>query len=245
MNALTISVGYDDLLALTLPRMAAVFGRVCVVTDPHDHATVLLAESRDNVFAHQTDAFYRHGATFNKGAALEEGFALLGRDGWLCVIDADVVLPAGADFSGCEPGFLYTARRRMCDNPREWNSSGDWSQFAIGPDREWAGYLQAFYSEDAVLFDRPWYDQTWRHAGGCDSSFQSRWEASKRRLLPFEVLHLGPHSLNWWGRTTPRLDGTPLPDNRNASRNMREMYRQRRCTKCYDWEKIHPICSTQ
>ena len=240
VNAVTVCVGYDDLLAITLPRMTAVFERICVVTDQHDCATVLVAESRDNVFAHQTDAFYRDGATFNKGAAVEEGFTAVGRDGWMCVIDADLVLPLGTDLSACEPGFLYTARRRMCYDPGKWDGSEDWSRFTLSRDREWAGYLQVFHADDPVLRKRPWYDLTWRHAGGCDSSFQGRWKPNRKRLLPFKALHLGAVSLNWWGRQTKRLDGS-MPAGAVESRRLRDemVYHRRRNRRAYDWERIH------
>lgn len=246
MKAILVCVGYDDLLGLTLPQNVRHFEEMLVVTSSTDHATVLLANSFDSVYTHQTDAFYRRGAEFNKGLAMEEGFEVLGRRGVIAVLDADVVLPPVLDFSGWKPGCLGSAYRRMCHNPAEYHGQEDWSKFLLRKQLEHAGYLQLFSADDPVLQNiRSWYGTDWRHCGGCDSDFQKRWPNDKKVWMPFEVLHLGLEGVNWWGRTTPRLDGTPLPDNRNASRNMREMYRQRRCTKCYDWEKIHPICSTQ
>ena len=235
MNAITVSVGYDDLLAITLPGMSEVFERVCVVTDMHDHETALVAESRDNVFVHRTDAFTRDGTTFNKGLALEEGLDMLGRQGWLCVIDADILMPKPVRCGLLEPGWLYGAKRKLCTEPARWRES--WQNWRVVRERELGGYFHLFHGSDTALEERPWYGIDWRHAGGCDSEFEARWPSKRRRNLPFQVLHLGPLKTNWWGRQSERLDGLEAAGASQAGGLMEEMI-QRRKQGDRDWERM-------
>lgn len=65
-----------------------------------------------NFDTYGTNAFYDNGAVFNKWAALEEGLDVLGRKGWICLMDADVVWPEKVTLN-LEPGKLYSPLRRM------------------------------------------------------------------------------------------------------------------------------------
>ncbi|OHB83796.1 MAG: hypothetical protein A2V98_19855 [Planctomycetes bacterium RBG_16_64_12] len=239
MNGIVVSVEYDDLLAITLPRNATHFERILVVTSPADEATQDLVSRTSNAEVHTTDAFYRHGAAFNKGLALEEGFEVLGRDGWLVVWDADIVMPQPMDLEAIEVGNLYSPHRRMCRNLAEWQGQIHWKKWPIQGDREHAGYFQLFHGQDPVLRQRPWYGTDWRHAGGCDSDFQAKWPNQRRRRLSFEVLHLGVEHVNWHGRSGPRVDGS-LPPEAGARREaQRKMYADRR-RHGFQLEKIRP-----
>ena len=62
-----------------------------------------------------------------------------------------------------------------------------------------------------MLTVRPWYDVDFTHAGGGDHHFQNHWSWGQKRMLPFNVLHLGPRDNNWFGRHSARLDGDQLP----------------------------------
>lgn len=229
MKAITVCVEYDDLLAISLPENARHFDRMLVVTSPTDHATTLVANSFENVLAYHTDAFYRRGADFNKGLALEEGFNVLGRDGWICILDADTVLPRDVDFSMLEIGKLYCPKRRILTDPTQWSRGLDWSTLPTPPVIEHAGYCQIFHADDPIIKGlRPWYGTNWRHAGGCDSDFHQHWPPSRKIWLPWEVLHLGPHGKNWYGRYTARLDGSE-PDHAAQRREAwHQMWKDRR-----------------
>lgn len=201
MNAITVCVNYDDLLALTLPRMLEHFERVTVVTDPGDVGTLeTVAACGGELFI--TDAFYRDGAVFNKGAALDE--ALFFASGWLCVLDSDIYLPRQMDLQ-VHRGFLYSPHRRLMDEPGEMPPESEWKQFKPGPEyrsNEFAGYFHLFHMDDAG--DGPWYEsEQWKTAQGCDSMFTRRWNKPMLRM-PFEVLHLGTPVVNWHGRMSPR-----------------------------------------
>lgn len=220
MNGITVCVEYDDLLAITLPRNASHFDRVVVVSSPHDHKTEQVVSDVPNAELFTTDAFYRDGATFNKGWALEEGFEKLGRTGWIVVWDADTLFPLCMDVSGCEVGNLYTPKRRMLSDINAWTADMPWENCPVKKEREFCGYFQLFHGSDEGLSERPWYPTNWRHAGGCDSEFQARWPQGRKRRLPFHVLHLGQDGQNWCGRATRRLDGTMPPQARQRSEQL-------------------------
>ena len=92
MRALTVSVNYADLLDITLRQNVQHFEEVVVVTDSKDKATKDVCESVPKVKVYSTDVFYAKGATFNKGAAVEEAFDFMGRHGWICILDADIYI---------------------------------------------------------------------------------------------------------------------------------------------------------
>lgn len=213
MKFLTVSVEYHDLLEITLPRNLAAgrFERALVVTTPADHATQrLAAQSGAEVFC--TDAFYRSGALFNKGQAIEEAFDALGRDGWILILDADIVLPDNPDWGELEPGRIYGAHRRMLPDPAEFRDGLDWNQLPEIPAEKARRYLPGsfhlFNASDPMLRKRPWYPVDWRHAGGSDTEFSAKWRRSRWRWVGFPVLHLGVDAVNWCGRTTPFADGS-------------------------------------
>lgn len=237
MRAITVCVGYDDLLAITLPRNARHFEEHWIVTHPTDQRTLAVVDSVGHAWAYRTDAFYRDGAPFRKGLAIEECFGHIGRDGWFAVVDADTLLPDdfAARVANLDPERIYAPRRRMCSDPRRWCEP--WEQWPIQPDCEQAGFAQVFCGESRFIRDkRPWYGTEFRHAGGCDSVFLYRWPPEFREWLPFECLHLGRPFENWCGRTSPRLDGT-LPDGyeRNAA-SMARLMEQRRREGCFSTE---------
>lgn len=236
VRALVTCVGYDDMLAITLPTVLPHVDRLLVVTAPQDEKTQALVARYDKTVAHVTDAFYRDGAKFNKGLAIEEGFNALGRAGWMLVLDADIVLPA--DMSAQlkllrpKPGFLYTPRRRILDDPTRWKRYTNQRTWATLPGRRedigHYGYFQLFHADDPVLATYPWYATNFTHAGQADDKFQHRWPADRKLRPPFEVLHLGRCDENWFGRTTARVDGTavdgPVEERRALQLKLRQKH---------------------
>lgn len=213
VRGITVCVQYDDLLARVLPRNLQHLDEVVVVTSPADLRTIELARQFSKVRLHITDAFYRYDAIFNKGLAMEEGFDVLGRHGWIMVFDADTVLPKTIDWSFLTPGFMYTPQRHILQRPDQWSEDLDWAVLPIRPENEWAGYCQVFHADDPLLARRrPWYGINWPHAGGCDSDFQQIWPGDKKLRPSFRVVHLGEDGKNWCGRVTGRIDGVELPE---------------------------------
>lgn len=225
MKAITVCVEYDDLLAITLPLNLRHFEQILVVTSPHDYRTRSICAKLPNVVCYITDAFWRDGASFRKWLAVEEGFDALGRDDWTCHIDADTLLPETVDWSVLERGNLYSARRRMLVEPKEWRPDLNWKALPLVNDRELPGCVHVFHADDAG--QPPWYGTHWLHAGGGDSHFVSKWRRECQKWLPFEVLHLGKDGCNWHGRCTPRLDGTVPEHAEESKRKMAEMFKLR------------------
>lgn len=200
MNGYVVCVDYADMLARTLPKNAKHFDHVIVVTTLRDSDTIELCRNIPNVSVFATDAFYRKGALFNKGLAMEYAMDAYQPLGWTCIFDADIVMPEWS-VDGLEAGNLYSPFRRMCHKPEKWDGGMDWSKFPRFRDREFAGYCQIFRADDPVLAERPWYATNWTHAGGCDSYFQAKWPQQHKIRLPWDVLHLGEPNVNWAGRS--------------------------------------------
>ena len=281
MKAIMVSVDYSDLLSVTLPYNRHHFDEVWIVTSSADHATAQVAGANGAKVV-VTDKFYERGAAFNKWAALEHGLDAMGRDGWLCMMDADVLWPRDAEVREClfgrvlfigndapnlTVGNLCAPLRRMWDDwPDCWSPNGErsmsgsargffwgqhippehlWDRFPIHRNTaEWAGYSQIFHASDPALGLPPWHEVDWRHAGGADSFFQAKWKPGQKVRPPFEVLHLGPAGQNWFGRATPRSDGT-LPPDAAQRRDMsaRQIWEARRANRAagrdqFEGEKV-------
>lgn len=219
-ESIVVCVDFDDYLSITLPLNKRHFSRTIIVTSPMDLLTQKVAE-RNECPCHITDASYRRGAWFNKGASMEETFGLLRIDRWICIWDCDIVMPESLELPySMESDCLYGPKRRLLLDQAKFHAplSVDPSTLPCPTqDNEFAGYFQLFHGS----LPRPWYTTTWKHAGGCDSDFQFRFPQEKLRRLPFDVIHLGPEGIpskdtrvgaNWAGRTTPRLDNGLLPD---------------------------------
>lgn len=272
MNAILISVDFADILSITLPYNRHHFDQVMVVTTRDDIDTQYVAQ-KNQCHIWMTDAFYEGGATFNKWLALEQGLDMLGRKGWICVMDADVLWPKEIEkhetdhghLSLCEGrsmlkiGDLCTPFRRMWEDwPASppfnmfWNQvygsglpplpvESNWTSFPLHrQQQEFAGYSQIFHANDPHLGPAPWHEIDWKHAGGADSFFQMKWPEACKIRPPFEVLHLGPAGQNWFGRSTPRADGTLL-EGSTERREMsgRKIWEQRRANIDAGRDRFH------
>lgn len=243
LRAILVSVDYADLLAVTLPYNRHHFHDVMVVTAKRDTATMQVAVA-NHCRTYVTDAFYERGAVFNKWLALELALDAYGREGWLCVMDADVLWPRQAPLS-LEPGNLYTPYRRMWEGypkaPGWFMRIPPYDPLGIVPERhwhrfdrhrnvkEWPGYTQIFHASDPALGGTGhWHETDWVHAGGADSLFQRRWTREHKLRPPWEVLHLGEAGQNWYGRATPYLDGTVAPQAGERLRLVAEIWEERR-----------------
>jgi hypothetical protein len=243
MNAILVAVDYADLLALTLPYNRRHFDRVMVVTDrDRAHRDADIAQA-NHCEVYRTDSFYDGCAAFNKWVALEQGLDALGREGWLCLMDADVLWPQSLPkleqgWGTCDvvPGCLYSPRRRMMLDPQVCVNGaippeGTWGQFPLHPHQNaFAGYSQIFHASDPHLPAPPWHQVDWIHAGGADSYFHRLWPMSCKVRPPFEVLHLGPANQNWFGRSTPYLDGTVHADSKLRRQRNDSLWAERRRT---------------
>ena len=185
--AITTCVDYSEYLARSIARWVAGLELLVVVTAPRDEATIALAREHGATL-HVTDAFWRDGALFRKGLALQEARSFLPPGGFHLFLDADVMPPedwlAQLEAADLQLGMLHGARR-IYEDGRPIN------------DRELAGFFQLFHSSDprglAPLATNFW------HAGNVDSDFMLRWPRALQRILPLQLTHLGEPGVNWCG----------------------------------------------
>ena len=155
----------------------------------------------------------------------------------MCLLDADVIWPRNAKLPDLQVGQLCSPLRRMLVNPipqsfddliRQVDNERGWQFCPIHRNvNEWAGYSQIFHAADPVLGSPPWHDIDWSHAGGADSFFQAKWAKENKVRPDWECLHIGNAGENWFGRTSPRLDGS-VPEKRAENlRETDELWRRR------------------
>ena len=249
LKAILVCVDYHDILSLTLPDNALHFESVTVVTTPADKKTQEVVSKIPNAQCHLTDTFYAHDCAFNKGAAMEEGFDVMGRDGWIVVLDADIVLPPHMHFPALDTQQIYGVHRRMLEDvslyAEGWyHKIEEWKTLSTMNDTDIAvGFFQLFHASANHLSNRPWYPVEWKHAGGCDSFFERKWSNQNRiRLFDFQVLHLGTPGRNWFGRTTPFLDGTLHEESEKRFLQLADMIENRKKgLPNYMGERLPPI----
>jgi len=197
ITSLTVCVNYHDLCTITLPVLRSQVDHCVVVTSPQDVETRRLA-LKHHALVVVTDAFYRDGASFNKALALEEAVDAIEREGWndwILHIDADVLVPNDMRhrLPELQEDTMYGSPRLMAYTKEDL----DKQTLVDARDGEMAGWFQLFYGAGLT---RPWYDVTWKHAGGYDSEFWQRFQ--RREWVPFKVIHLGKDGQNWHGRQT-------------------------------------------
>lgn len=228
-KAIIVSVDYADILAMTLPYNRDFFSEVLIVTTAEDTATMEIAKAND-AKVYCTDAFYRRNAYFNKFLALEEGLDILGRDGWLLILDADIVIPQQRPMFIPQQGKIYTPHRRIkleiaCGIPEQRR----WSQYKrTKANEEFAGYFQLFHASDRALGPVPWHSVQWTWAGGADTAFHNQWMPMNKVRPPFEVLHLGAPFRNWCGRTEAYSDGRIDPKAQERTEHREMLLKSRR-----------------
>lgn len=233
VNAILVCVGYDDFLRLTLPRTLQHVSKLVVVTTPTDLRTLALCAMYPRVIVHKTLAFYDDGASFNKGKALEEGFDVLGRTGWVLIMDADILLPEKITTATLDRRTLYTPVRRIMSKVDGLTATPTINPSTLPLRKEYGnfGYFQLFHATDPVVTKLPWYETDWVHAGGADSVFEKRWHKKNKARMSFEVIHLGDPDQNWYGRTRPRLDnGEVSEDAANLLAKQQALHRK------YGWK---------
>ena len=205
ITGMSVCVNFRDFLERGIDRWMSGLNGLVVVTDESDSATAGLMADIYNRYEHskfvgwmKTEAFYESDAIFNKASAIcqaSEWFPEFWRD-WCLFFDADIVPPENwremVEEAGPQPGNLYGA-------PRFPEIDGVVQEQPFF-EYELAGYFQLFHSSDKNVQRRPLLETNWRHAGGYDSEFQSRWQKNEKIWLPMKLIHVGEPGRNWWGR---------------------------------------------
>lgn len=208
IRGLTVAVGewYASTLATCLPLNLRHLVECFVVTKPGDPCAEV-ARGWPGVHVLETDAFTRHGARLNKGLAIEELLSAMGRHGWICIHDADILFPDSVPWHMLRPDCIHGAKRRILADPSRWSPEFQWRTCPLHPDGGPIGFFQCVHADAPALAGQSyWYDPTFAHCGGGDARFLSLFPPDKRVMLPLEVLHLGPVDTNWFGCTPEGRD---------------------------------------
>ena len=212
MRAILVCQNFADVLALTLPYNRHQFEEVYVVTSSRDcDLPVHDIAARCDAKVVTTDVFWDQGAAFNKWGAMEAGLDVMKREGWICVMDVDIVWPRSVR-QRCRTGFFYTPQRRICEQiPDCIPPEEDWGHFPLDNrmPEHFSGYTQIFHATDPRA-TYPWFGRWGFDASTADSKFQKRWPTSHKLRPSFQVLHLGEICKHWKGRVVPELVGAGL-----------------------------------
>jgi hypothetical protein len=236
LEAVTVCVGYADILAHTLPDNRILFDYLVVVTSPADTDTQKVCEYW-NVHCITDPMLVPAPLKFCKGVGINSGLAVLKKTGWVCHLDADIACPPKMR-QLLEQAKLNPRKIYGCDR-MDVPSYEDWQRFRALPRVQWEDdvYLHhgpfqtstrvvhpAFSGYIPIGFFQLWnpegsgvYQYLSGHtdAGREDALFAAQWPRSERELLPeLIVYHLesGPAQVgaNWRGRMTPRFGPEPL-----------------------------------
>lgn len=128
IEAVIICVNYSDFLDITLDQNLKHFDQIIVITSEKDIGTYEICK-KYNVTCVQTDAFYINGAKFNKGLAIDIGFAHSKYKDWIVNLDADIVLPENFRDKFLEEATdiecSYASRRYDIQTYEEWQEIKD------------------------------------------------------------------------------------------------------------------------
>lgn len=223
---------YSDFLRCTLPHNKTIFDRCVVVTSPEDTETRKLCEFY-HVHCVASKRLKPAPGKFCKGAAINDGLAVLDGDGWVLHMDADIWLPPQTR------QLLQRANldKRCVYGVDRFNVVGyeRWEKFLKKPklQHEADAYIHAnaFPVATRIMsnsmggwvpigFFQLWnppgsliskYPEGHTDAGREDMLFANYWPRSQRHPIP-EVIayHLESEGAtmgaNWSGRTTPAFE---------------------------------------
>lgn len=232
LEAVTVCVGFDDLLDVTLGHNHPHLDTLIVVTSHDDRRTQQVAK-KHGAFCVQTDLFKKNGRNFNKGAAINAGFGWFQYHGWRMHLDADIVLPDNFrrvlfGHTELEQECIYGVDRVDVVGLEELRAvRGGTPQHAhsafVGPQHHrpvspryvdpLRGYVPiGFFQLWHARHQKP-YPYSLGSAAHDDVMFAEQWARKHRRHLPTLFVHhlcaqepqLGE---NWDGhRRQPRLEG--------------------------------------
>lgn len=209
IEAITVSSGYADFLAVTLDGLLRLADSLVVVTTPDDLATQALARESYRTIVARPPAS-REGV-FMKGWLQNEGRRFLSCRDWVLLIDADILVSTElcneVRSGGLWPTALYGTRRVIYQTESLFSARwlGVEEVEAVG-----YGYFQLFHpSSKGLHLETRWLSDDHLSAGKVDEWFRNRWKDV--RGLKTSVAHLGEPWTNWCGRRTRRWRRAGMP----------------------------------
>lgn len=212
VEAVTVCVGYADFLTETAKHNRHLFDRWVIVTRPDDKATLEVCKQH-NLQAMTSREFGRDGCQFNKGRAISLGLAQLATDGWICHIDADIVLPRDTrrqlELADLDPECLYGVDRVCLCSWEDWKKlehsgylHGQHGHHLVSlfpPMGEMGcriirgrygytpiGYFQLWHGGEGIHSGMRWkdYPDSNSDAAHSDIKFALQWDRRNRVLIP-------------------------------------------------------------
>src|SRR5262245_43667839 len=199
ISGLTSCVGdeYAAYFGRALPRWLDTLDSLLVVTDFESFSNNRdVFMDRPGCEAFVTDIFTRYKASFNKGAALSQGFAVARPRDWVLNFDADIFPPKNWR-KICEPylqpGKLFGSSHRYREDT------------TLIPDADFPnvwGFFHLWHISDPHSWKRPVFDSTCGHAGNYDHSFMLQWPERERfDFWPkLKLVHQGEPRRKWFGK---------------------------------------------
>ena len=207
MQAITVCLNYTDYLAIALRHNRKHFKSYYIVTSEEDSATLALCKEFDC-----TPLLLKCEADFVKKSMMSQGLKMLPRPGWIQILDADIVLPEEyatitASVENFDRDTLYGCQRVFCQNKLVWDMFGmtDLTCYEeeTNPRAVGIGFFQLFHARAQALASvQDWYAVANDHKAA-DMSFRARFCSIQK--LPLAAVHLGPASVNWYGRRSPKF----------------------------------------
>jgi hypothetical protein len=197
ITGLTTCVGdtYAQYLKRALPRWLDSLDSLLVVTDyeTFQHNREIFSTRHTLV----SEIFTQHGASFNKGGALSQGFAHARPKDWVLNFDSDICPPKNwreiVESFPLEHHKLYGSSHRYGEN------------HLLIPDSDFPnvwGFFHLWHISDPHSWNRPVFDSTCGHAGNYDHSFMLQWPERERvDFWPkLKLTHQGEPRQRWFGR---------------------------------------------
>jgi len=232
LEAVTVCVGFDDMLDVTLGRNHPHLDTAIVVTSHSDRRTQQVAYKHGAILV-LTDLFTKNGLVFNKGAAINAGFYRFQYRGWRMHLDADIILPDGFrrmlfNHTHLDRKHLYGCDRVNVVGMNELHKfDAKWPQhrhgFLVGSQIQRPighRYVNTLEGYLPIGCFQMWHASTQKSypygqgdAAHSDIMFASQWPREHRTLLPsvicYHLCSRNPvHGENWSGdRKMPRLPG--------------------------------------
>jgi len=230
LEGITTSVGFDDILDVTLETNHKHFDTMIVVGKGDDVKTRKCCEKHNAIFV-ESHLFGKNGRNFNKGAAINQGFGHFQWYGWRLHLDSDIMLPDNFrrmlfNHTQLDRECLYHADRvdvigwdeinalRYPKTPQHHHNVIQ--THARRPLRE--RYVDKLYGFIPIGYFQLWHatkQKVYPHGLGTaahdDVLFAAQWAPEHRRMLPSAVVHhvcakQPQYKENWDGkRGQPRL----------------------------------------
>lgn len=227
LEAVTVCVGFSDLLSVTMPFNKSIIDNWIIVTSEEDVETQKLCNCY-NIKCIISNEMYENGDIFNKGKAINLGFDQFNLKGYCLQLDSDIILVPGLkkllSYMDLEEDCLYGVDRidltgreevmeailRMKDQYSDYVFVQEQMPISTRMYHNEMGYcpigfFQLFHNSKMIP-----YPMIHKTAARSDILFMLNWAKNKRRLFPgCFVYHIkteeAPMGIDWNGRTTKPL----------------------------------------